>query len=56
MLKADYRKALDEAAALASDPQAVVEEGAIAFSMNIDLSCAVGAAVSQRSATVAAVQ
>jgi len=40
-LKADYRKALDEAGALAPDPQAVIEEGAIAFSLNIDLSCAV---------------
>jgi heme oxygenase (biliverdin-producing, ferredoxin) len=40
-LKADYRKALDQAGAQASDPQAVVEEGAIAFSLNIDLSCAV---------------
>lgn len=44
-LKADYRKALDQAGAFAPDPQAVVEEGAIAFSMNIDLSCAVAAAV-----------
>lgn len=40
-LKADYRKALDQAGALVSDPQAVIEEGAIAFSLNIDLSCAV---------------
>jgi len=40
-LKTDYRKALDQAGALASDPQAVVEEGAIAFSLNIDLSCAI---------------
>lgn len=56
MLKADYRKALDEAAALAPDPQSVVEEGAIAFSMNIDLSCAVEAAVLQGSATVAPVE
>jgi heme oxygenase len=40
-LKMDYRKALDQAGALASDPQAVVEEGAIAFSLNIDLSCAI---------------
>jgi heme oxygenase (biliverdin-producing, ferredoxin) len=42
-LKADYRKVLDQAGALASDPQAVVEEGAIAFSLNIDLSCAIQA-------------
>jgi heme oxygenase (biliverdin-producing, ferredoxin) len=34
----------------------VVEEGAIAFSMNIDLSCAVEAAVPHGSATVAAVE
>jgi len=54
VLKADYRKALDEAGALASDPQAVVEEGVIAFSMNIDLSCAVEAAMPHGSATVAA--
>jgi heme oxygenase (biliverdin-producing, ferredoxin) len=40
-LKADYRKALDQAAALAADPDAVIEEGAVAFSLNIDLSCAV---------------
>ena len=40
-LKADYRKLLDHAGALASDPQAVIEEGAIAFSLNIDLSCAI---------------
>ncbi len=40
-LKADYRKTLDQAGSLAADPQAVVEEGAIAFSLNIDLSCAV---------------
>lgn len=40
-LKADYRKMLDHAGALASDPQAVIEEGAIAFSLNIDLSCAI---------------
>ena len=56
VLKADYRKALDEAGALASDPQAVVEEGAIAFSMNIDLSCAVEAAAPYESATIAAVE
>lgn len=40
-LKADYRKALDQAGALAADPDAVIEEGAVAFSLNIDLSCAV---------------
>jgi heme oxygenase (biliverdin-producing, ferredoxin) len=40
-LKADYRKALDQAGALAADPDALIEEGAVAFSLNIDLSCAV---------------
>lgn len=40
-LKTDYRTALDQAGALVPDQQAVVEEGAIAFSLNIDLSCAV---------------
>ncbi|WP_431204541.1 heme oxygenase (biliverdin-producing) [Bradyrhizobium betae] len=56
VLKADYRRALDEAGALAPDLQAVVEEGAIAFSMNIDLSCAVEAAVPHGSGTIAAVE
>lgn len=45
-LKADFRNALDAAGARATDPQAVVEEGAIAFSLNIDLSCAVQALLS----------
>ena len=45
-LKADYRQALDSAGALAADPQMVIEEGAIAFSLNIDLSCAVKAMLS----------
>jgi len=40
-LKADYRKSLEQAGARVADPRAVVEEGAIAFSLNIDLSCAV---------------
>lgn len=56
VLKADYRNALDEAAAFAPDPQSVVEEGAIAFSMNIDLSCAVEAAVPHGPTAVAAVE
>lgn len=56
VLKADYRRALDEAGALAPDPQVVVEEGAIAFSMNIDLSCAVEAAVPHGPVTVEAVK
>jgi heme oxygenase (biliverdin-producing, ferredoxin) len=45
-LKADYRQALDSAGALAADPQALIEEGAIAFSLNIDLSCAVKSTLS----------
>ena len=55
-LKADYRKALDQAGALAPDPGAVVEEGAIAFSMNIDLSCAVQAMVLRGSAAATAAE
>ncbi|MGH6641334.1 MAG: heme oxygenase (biliverdin-producing) [Bradyrhizobium sp.] len=44
-LKMDYRKALDHAGIVAADRHAVIEEAAIAFSLNIDLSCAVQAAV-----------
>ncbi|WP_291861025.1 biliverdin-producing heme oxygenase [Bradyrhizobium sp.] len=55
-LKADFRQALDAAGALASDPQAVVEEGAIAFSLNIDLSCAVQALLSSRTITATAAE
>lgn len=55
VLKADYRRALDDAGATAPDSQIVVEEGAIAFSMNIDLSCAVEAAAPHEPAPVAAV-
>jgi heme oxygenase (biliverdin-producing, ferredoxin) len=55
-LKADYRKALDEAGALAPDPQAVIEEGAIAFSLNIDLSCAVQSMVSPGTTEAAAAE
>jgi heme oxygenase (biliverdin-producing, ferredoxin) len=55
-LKADYRKALDQAGALVPDPQAVVEEGAIAFSLNIDLSCAVQSAVSHQASSVTAAE
>jgi len=40
-LKRDYRSALDRAGAAASIPAAIVEEGAIAFALNIDLSLAV---------------
>lgn len=48
-LKADYRKALDHAGLVAADRHAVIEEAAIAFSLNIDLSCAVQAAVLRNS-------
>lgn len=44
-LKAAYREALDRAGTLAGEPEAVVEEGALAFTLNIDLSCAVQAAL-----------
>ncbi|MGA2993987.1 heme oxygenase (biliverdin-producing) [Bradyrhizobium sp.] len=44
-LKAAYREALDRAGSLASDPTNVIEEGALAFTLNIDLSCAVQAAL-----------
>lgn len=54
-LKADYRHALDRAGAFAIDQQALIEEGAIAFSLNIDLSCAIKAKLtSDPIATVAA--
>jgi heme oxygenase len=53
-LKADYRKDIDRAGALAADRDAIVEEGAIAFSLNIDLSCAVEATASRGTATVPA--
>ena len=40
-LKADYRSALDKAGALAANPQAIIDEGSTAFSLNIELSWAV---------------
>jgi len=40
-LKAAYRGALDQAGMLAPDPQAIIDEGLLAFSLNIDLSWAV---------------
>jgi heme oxygenase len=40
-LKADYRDALDQAGTLVADPQAVIDEGMVAFQLNIDLSWAV---------------
>jgi heme oxygenase len=55
-LKADYRQALDRAGAGAADPQTVVEEGAIAFSLNIDLSCAIKAMLSSGPVAAASVQ
>lgn len=45
-LKTEYRQALDGTGALVTDPQMVIEEAAIAFSLNIDLSCAVKAMLS----------
>jgi heme oxygenase (biliverdin-producing, ferredoxin) len=54
-MKTDYRQALDGAGALAADPRTVIEEAAIAFSLNIGLSCAVKAMLSSGPiATVAA--
>ncbi len=43
--KPHYREALDRAGNLAGEPEAVVEEGALAFTLNIDLSRAVQAAL-----------
>ncbi|MET0721398.1 MAG: biliverdin-producing heme oxygenase [Tardiphaga sp.] len=40
-LKTDYRAALDQAGTLSDDPQAIIDEGLLAFSLNIDLSWAV---------------
>jgi heme oxygenase len=48
-LKADYRRALDRAGTSFADGDAIVEEGALAFSHNIALSCAVQAAVTHGS-------
>jgi len=55
-LKADYRNALDKAGGYVRDPHAVVEEGAIAFSLNIDLSCAVRSVVSAEAAPATAAE
>ena len=49
-LKTDYRQALDRAGAMLPDGDAIVEEGALAFSHNIALSRAVQAAVAHGSA------
>ena len=40
-LKSEYRDALDAAGMLVADPQAVIDEGSLAFQLNIDLSWAV---------------
>ncbi|MDB5652821.1 MAG: biliverdin-producing heme oxygenase [Tardiphaga sp.] len=40
-LKSGYRDALDRAGLQAADPQAVIDEGLVAFQLNIDLSWAV---------------
>jgi len=53
-LKADYRKALELAGTLALDTRAVIEEGAAAFSLNIDLSRAVQSAMLHGPATITA--
>jgi heme oxygenase len=55
-LKADYRRTLDEVGALAPDRDAVIEEGAMAFSHNIALSRAVSAALARGSAEVTAAE
>jgi heme oxygenase len=49
-LKAEYRKALDDAGALVADQQAVVDEGSRAFQLNIDLSWAVQNALQSQAA------
>jgi len=40
-LKSDYRNAIDHAGNLADSPQHIVDEGAVAFTLNTELSCAV---------------
>ena len=55
-LKADYRKTLDEAGAVLPDAHAVVEEGAIAFTHNIAVSCAVKSMVLRGSAETTAAE
>jgi heme oxygenase len=44
-LKAEYRGALDDAGKLATSPQAVIDEGSVAFQLNTDLSWAVQAKI-----------
>jgi heme oxygenase (biliverdin-producing, ferredoxin) len=55
-LKAGYRKAVDRAGTLIRDRDAVVEEGAVAFTLNIELSCAVQSAVLKGSAAATAAE
>ena len=40
-LKSDYRAALDRAGSVVGDPDAVIAEGNVAFTLNIALSCAI---------------
>ncbi|CAN0443356.1 unnamed protein product, partial [Phaeothamnion confervicola] len=47
---------LDSAGAIVADPQALIEEGAIAFSLNIDLSCAIKAMLSSGPVAAASAQ
>jgi heme oxygenase len=44
-LKSDYRNALDDAGKLAKHPQAIIDEGSVAFQLNTDLSWAVQARI-----------
>lgn len=53
-LKSEYRSALDQAADGAHDPDAIIEEGATAFSCNIDLSWAVQKALPPKQAPLPA--
>lgn len=55
-LKSDYRKALDHAGTSVADPLAVIEEGAIAFALNIDLSISIKAMLSSAPVAAASVQ
>ncbi len=55
-LKTGYRNALEAAGTRAADPQMVIEEGAIAFSLNIDLSSAIKAKLSANPAAVIAAE
>jgi heme oxygenase len=52
MLKSNYRQALDRAANRTHDVQSIIDEGAVAFALNIDLSWAVKNAVAQSAAAM----